>query len=116
MRAARTDRAPTACRSSAKSAGTRRLRPKELLSSLALPFWLLACPLTVRAAAEWAGVDEKVIESVARDAGRPAREPLIDTDRGDLLLFVFLVAGAAGGFLAGYCYRALFPPDGRKKG
>jgi len=92
------------------------MRAKPVLLALALPLWLLARPLPVRAATEWSGVDEKVVEKFAREAGRPAREPLIDTDRGDLLLFVFLVAGAAGGFLAGYCYRALFPPDGRKKG
>jgi hypothetical protein len=82
---------------------------------LVLPIWLMAGPRPARAATDWAGVDEKVVEKFAHDAGRPPREPLINTDRGDLLLFVFLVAGAVGGFVAGYCYRALFPPDGGKK-
>lgn len=57
---------------------------------------------------EWAGVDETVIEHIAEQADRPARDPLINTDQGDILLFVFLVAGAAGGFVAGYQYRRLF--------
>jgi cobalt/nickel transport system permease protein len=61
-------------------------------------------------AASWPGVDEAVIEKVAENAGRPAREPFINTDQGDLLLFVFLLAGIAGGFVAGYNFRTLFPP------
>jgi len=82
---------------------------------LALPICLALARLPAHAAAEWDGVDKTVVEKFANDAGRPAREPLINTDRGDLLLFVFLVAGAVGGFVAGYCYRALFPPGGAKK-
>ena len=82
---------------------------------LALLLCLAAVPLTVHAAGEWDGVDKAVVEKFAREAGRPPREPLINTDRGDLLLFVFLVAGAVGGFVAGYCFRALFPPRGVKK-
>jgi cobalt/nickel transport system permease protein/cobalt/nickel transport protein len=50
---------------------------------------------------------------VAAEAGHPAREPYINTDQGDLLLCLFLVAGAIGGFIVGYAFRALFPP--RKK-
>jgi hypothetical protein len=45
--------------------------------------------------------------------GRPAVVPLIDTDQGDLLLFLFLLSGVAGGFVAGYAFRALFPPKVR---
>ncbi|MCE5263607.1 MAG: hypothetical protein LLG97_08755 [Deltaproteobacteria bacterium] len=76
---------------------------------------LLAGPLaTPGHSAPWSGVDEAVIEKIAEKAGRPAQAPLIDTDQGDLLLFVFLLAGAAGGFAAGYWFRILFPP-GRKK-
>jgi hypothetical protein len=60
--------------------------------------------------ASWSGVDETVIEKFAEKAGRPAWKPFINTDQGDLLLFVFLLAGAAGGFAAGYWFRVLFPP------
>ncbi len=58
----------------------------------------------------WPGVDETVIETFARNAGHPAREPYLNTERGDLLPFLFLLAGVAGGFAAGYFYRQLFPP------
>lgn len=58
----------------------------------------------------WTGVDETVVEHYAEKAGRPAREPFLATDRGDLLLFLFLLAGAVGGFIGGYCFRGLFPP------
>jgi len=63
--------------------------------------------------ASWSGVDETVIEKFAEQAGRTAREPFINTDQGDLLLFVFLVAGIVGGFIGGYNFRVLFPPRRR---
>lgn len=55
----------------------------------------------------WSGVDEAVVERFAKEHGREAKEPLINTDQGDLLLFVFLIAGAGGGFMAGYYWRRL---------
>ncbi len=58
----------------------------------------------------WEGVDTAVIEKVAIEAGRPPRDPYINTDQGDLLLFLFLLAGAIGGFIMGYAFRTLFPP------
>lgn len=58
------------------------------------------------AAEKWQGVDEAVVEKIAKEHGREAR-PLINTDQGDLLLFLFLVAGAIGGFAAGYSWRML---------
>jgi hypothetical protein len=66
--------------------------------------------VTVEATVEgsrWSGVDEAVVERFAKEHGREAKEPLINTDQGDLLLFVFLIAGAGGGFLAGYYWRRL---------
>lgn len=62
---------------------------------------------TVMASDKWGGVDESVVEKYAEEHGRAARDPLINTDQGDLLLFVFLVAGAIGGFAAGYYWRML---------
>ena len=56
---------------------------------------------------KWTGVDESVVEKYAKEHGREARRPYIDTDQGDLLLFVFLLAGTAGGFLAGYSWNNL---------
>ena len=55
----------------------------------------------------WGGVDVNVIEKYAFDAGREVREPFINTDKGDLLLFVFALGGAVGGFVAGYYWRRL---------
>ncbi len=51
-----------------------------------------------------------MVKKFADEAGRPPREPFINTGQGDVLLFVFLVAGAIGGFIGGYYYRELFPP------
>jgi cobalt/nickel transport system permease protein len=66
-----------------------------------------------QAAEKWQGVDETVVRKIAMEHGREARKPLIDTGEGDLQLFMFLLAGTAGGFAAGYCWRALL--DGRKR-
>ncbi len=60
----------------------------------------------------WPGVDQAVVEKFATAAGRSPQAPLIDLG-GDLLLFAFLVAGAVGGFVAGYYFRELFPRKGK---
>ncbi len=65
--------------------------------------------------AKWAGVDEAVVEKFATEAGRPPSKPLINTEQGDLLLFLFLLAGTLGGFIAGYQFRHLFPPKNRSE-
>ena len=59
------------------------------------------------AAEKWPGVDESVVEKYAKEHGREAHEPLINTDQGDMLLFVFLIAGTVGGFVAGYSWRIM---------
>ena len=84
--------------------------------SLAIPAALPGAESVRRA---WPGVDETVVERVAVEAGRPPREPLWNTGQGDLPLFLFLLAGAAGGFVMGYCFRGLFgsrrrDPDGHE--
>ena len=89
---------------------------KRMVLILALAGLLLTGPASLPGrSASWSGVDETVIEKFAEQAGRTAREPLINTDQGDLLLFVFLLAGIVGGFIGGYSFRALFPP-GRSAG
>ncbi len=83
------------------------------VAALAVYAWLALLPQMSRAAEEpWPGVDVSVIEKYARDAGQPPREPLINTDQGDLLLFVFALGGAAGGFVAGYYWRQLMAERG----
>ncbi|MDD2337332.1 MAG: cobalt ABC transporter permease [Geobacteraceae bacterium] len=65
-------------------------------------------------AEKWPGVDESVVEKFASERGREAHSPLINTDQGDLLLFVFLLGGTIGGFAAGYSWRML--SEGKTKG
>ena len=65
--------------------------------------------LWISADAEWSGVDKSVVETFAKKAGRPPSEPLLNTERGDLLLFLFLLAGTIGGFVGGFYFRQLFP-------
>ncbi len=72
-----------------------------------LPVLAISLSTSAFSQQKWPGVDESVVEKYAKEHGREAREPLINTDQGDLLLFVFLVAGAAGGFVAGYTWRML---------
>lgn len=82
------------------------LRAGAVAASCGMALWLCLAPAPAAAAA-WQGVDETVVESYANQHGRPASDPLINTDQGDLLLFFFLLAGAAGGFVMGYSYRKL---------
>lgn len=58
---------------------------------------------------EWPGVDDAVIKRIAAEANCQPADPLLNI-RGDALLFVFLIAGAVGGFIAGYYFKTLFPP------
>jgi hypothetical protein len=73
----------------------------------AIIFFLLALFSLPAVAEKWSGVDKSVIEKIAKEHGRETKSPLINTEQGDLLLFVFLVAGAVGGFAAGYSWKSL---------
>lgn len=84
-----------------------------VLAGLVLLVVSVLCLGQAWAGQEWPGIDEAVVKKFAEQAGRPASEPLINTAQGDMLLFCFLVAGAVGGFVMGYCCRALFPPTGK---
>jgi ABC-type cobalt transport system substrate-binding protein len=80
----------------------------SLLVTILLLFAIHCSLFTVVFASDkWPGVDESVVEKFAKEHGREAKEPLINTDQGDLLLFVFLLAGTVGGFAAGYYWRIL---------
>lgn len=68
------------------------------------------CSMHAAASEKWPGVDESVVEKIAKEQGREARQPFINTGQGDLLLFVFLLAGAAAGFAGGYYWRKLVEP------
>lgn len=60
------------------------------------------------AAAEekWKGIDETVVEKYAQDRGVEASEPFLPVE-GDLLLFLFALAGAIGGFVIGYYWHKI---------
>ena len=59
---------------------------------------------------KWAGIDEAVIEKYATDKGREASDPLFNVE-GDMLLFLFALAGAVGGFIMGYYWHKVFVVD-----
>jgi ABC-type cobalt transport system substrate-binding protein len=84
-----------------------KLKVQSLGMMLLLLTALCLLPPVTPADEKWPGVDESVIEKAAKEHGREARDPLINTDQGDLLLFVFLLAGAVGGFIGGYCWRVV---------
>lgn len=85
-----------------------------LLHILLIPTLIYSLSFFSLAPKSWTGVDEAVVEKIAKDHGRVASDPLINTDKGDILLFVFLIAGAVGGFAGGYCWRMLVSE--KKKG
>lgn len=62
----------------------------------------------------FAGMDESVNEHLAEAAGRPSRDPYIDTESmGDLWNLLLLVAGAVCGFVVGRWWHLLWsrPPE-----
>jgi hypothetical protein len=69
---------------------------------------IILAGIAINNQAEWSGVDETVVKKFAEEAGRTPTESFI---KGDALLFFFLIAGTAGGFMAGYYFRGLFPPE-----
>lgn len=83
---------------------------KRLLLSALLGLLLCASPAFVQEEEKprWPGVDETVVEKYAKDLGREARDPYINTDQGDLLLFLFALAGGIGGFIMGYYWHKVF--------
>ncbi|NVN92193.1 MAG: cobalt ABC transporter permease [Desulfuromonadales bacterium] len=75
---------------------------------------IVFCSTTLLKAEEkWQGVDEAVVQKIAREHGHEASKSLIDTSEGDVQLFAFLIAGVVGGFGAGYYWRVLL--EGKKK-
>ncbi len=78
-----------------------------LLLSIITFFFFTSIDLPVTASDKWGGVDESVVEKYAEEHGRAPLDPLINTDQGDLLLFMFLIGGIIAGFAAGYYWRTL---------
>lgn len=56
------------------------------------------------------GADEKigaVVKQYAEKAGVSEREPYINTDKGDILLFLFCISGLIAGFYLGYNWKKI---------
>ncbi len=79
----------------------------KILSSLGSFLLLSALSPAAFAQEKWKGVDESIIEKFAQDRGRISTEPFISVE-GDMLLFLFALAGAIGGFIVGYYWHKLF--------
>ena len=61
-------------------------------------------------AESWKGVDVNVVEKFAQEQGKAGLDALYQYRPGGFTAFVFLLAGTAGGFMAGFCWRKLFYP------
>ncbi|MGZ3607981.1 MAG: energy-coupling factor ABC transporter permease [Syntrophales bacterium] len=90
---------------------------KHSMTALLVAFFIIGGVLLAAIpaeAAKWTGVDEAVVEKIAKEHGREAKEPLIDMEHGDLPLFLFLIAGTLGGFAAGYYWKTLLVEKARR--
>lgn len=87
-----------------------KMLSKGLFWCILFMFLLIAVNIKMVKAAEekWPGVDSAVVEKYAKRFGVEPKEPFINTDQGDLLLFIFTLAGTVGGFVMGYNFRKIF--------
>ena len=85
----------------------------------AAAMWAVVWAVAV-SAGSWVGLDEGVMERVAADQGRAAWRPFINTDVGDLLLYVFFfgafIAGGAIGSIVRGLRIAAAAPEGSDPG
>lgn len=65
---------------------------------------------------KWPGIDEAVVNKIAREHGREEHGSLFPAAEGDLQLFLFLLAGTVGGFVAGYYWRVLLENKQKRSG
>lgn len=98
--------------SSLQNAFTKKKRSlkkcTQVIIILLSVLWLNSSYVFAQEQGRWVGVDVSIVEKVAAEHGRAAWTPFINTDQGDLLLFVFLLAGVCGGFIMGLCWDRLF--------
>ena len=86
--------------------------------SIMLYTLLLGCVdnWTSYAGEKWPGVDDAVVNKIAREHGREVHASLLPSAEGDLQLFMFLMAGTVGGFVAGYYWRVLLEGKHKRTG
>lgn len=85
-----------------------RVKLCALGPALVIMLLLLILAALLPAAGGWPGTDELAEDLNVRLGGREARGPYINTDQGNLLLFVFTLGALAGGIAIGYYWRELF--------
>jgi hypothetical protein len=62
----------------------------------------------VREEGIWSDVTDVLSGKTAEQAGREARDPYINTEQGNMLVFFFCLGGVAAGSTIGYNWRKLF--------
>lgn len=89
--------------------GGRRLRVVTLVAAVLVGVILVAGFVWALAVTtgSWVGIDAGVMERVAEEQGRAAWTPFINTDVGDLLLFVFFLGAVVAGAVIGWLVRGL---------
>ena len=96
------------------AARTKVVAVAALAVAAAVAVWGVVWAVAV-SAGNWVGIDEGIMERVAAEQGRAARSPFINTDVGDLLLYVFFFGSLVAGGAIGWIVRG-FRADGATPG
>jgi hypothetical protein len=94
------------------------MRRIALIACLTLSVAFSQAALSQQPDVPFTGMDESVNEALAEQAGRPGRDPLIDTESwGELWNLLLLTAGAVCGFVVGRFWDQIWgrrPPPGAR--
>ena len=89
---------------------------KRMLLLFCTLLLLGAAPVSAQQKQEkWQGIDKTVVEKYGQEYGHPPRQPFINV-QGDMLLFLFALAGGVGGFVMGYYWHKLFVAGRKDEG
>ncbi|OGO24978.1 MAG: hypothetical protein A2144_10290 [Chloroflexi bacterium RBG_16_50_9] len=69
---------------------------------------------TVREEGLWSDATDVLSGQAAEQVGREARDPFINTEQGNMLVFFFCLGGVAAGSIIGYNWRRLFTEEHRR--
>ncbi|MBI4333975.1 MAG: energy-coupling factor ABC transporter permease [Chloroflexi bacterium] len=89
---------------------TRKSLPARWWAFAGAAFLAVLVAASVFRPGSWEGVDVAVVGKYAGELGATVKQPFLNI-QGDLLLFIFTLAGLAGGFIMGYVWRS-FPRKG----
>ena len=96
------------------AARTKLVALAAMSVAAAVAVWAVVWAVAV-SAGNWVGIDKGIMERVAAEQGRAARSPFINTDVGDLLLYVFFFGALLAGGAMGWIVRG-FRTDGVARG